>query len=169
MTTVSPISFLTPSEYTSAPLQVRMSARLETDPETLFAVVSEHETWTSWFPVLTAVTIDHSQAAEAGGTGTVRHCTLDGGVQLVERIVGFSQNQGFGYMIEDGNPMGVSGHLAVVDLQPDAAGGTRLAWFQYFDHPDAVSFQPQVVGMLSGGFHSLIDRFGGELLETSFG
>ncbi|MCQ3973770.1 MAG: hypothetical protein DPW09_10030 [Anaerolineae bacterium] len=156
-------------EVTRAPRRLTKSARLHAGQAEVFDFVRRHEAWANWFPIVEAVKVDNSQAETPDGNGCVRHCTLTNGAQFTEKIVGYEAPHQFGYAVEDNNAMGMQGHLAVVTLQAEAPQRTRLTWYQYFNHPEAETFTEQVNEILDGGIQNLIERFGGESLETVFG
>lgn len=156
-------------QVTHAPRRLTKSIRLHARQDEVFSFIRQHEKWTNWFPVLEAVSVDNRQAQSPGGNDCIRHCTLVNGAQFSERIVGYDAPNQFGYAIEDGNPLGVQGHLAVVTVEAEAAGSSTLRWYQYFDHPQAETFVQEVNQILDGGIQNLFERFGGEPLETVFG
>ena len=162
------IGTLNIDQVTRAPRRLSKSVRLEAGQKKVFDFIRQHENWTRWFPILKAVSVDNSQAQSAGGNNCIRHCTLVNGVQFSEKIVGYDPPNQFGYAIEDDNPLGVQGHLAVVTVEAEAGGGSILRWHQYFDHPQAETFVQEVNQILDGGIQSLLERFGGESLETVF-
>jgi uncharacterized protein YndB with AHSA1/START domain len=154
-------------EVTQAPLRLVKTARLLAPPAEVFAVVSDHVGTGAWFPVVESVQIDNSHAEVADGHGAIRYCTLSNGAVLTEKIVGFEPAHLFGYAVADGNAFGVQGHLALINLEAEAAGSTLLTWRQYFNHADIDLLTKEISAMLDGGIQGLIDRFGGELLKTT--
>ena len=105
-------------DVTQAPLQVTRSLRVKATREKVFEFIADHSGWTSWFPILADVEVDNSAAQTPGGSGAVRTCTLVNGARFAENIVGYEAPAGFGYAIEDGNPLGVSGPLCSSAKRP---------------------------------------------------
>ena len=163
------IGTLNIDEVTTAPLQFTKAVRLNTAQAEVFDFVRDHADWSSWFPVVEAVKVDDSQAAEPGGNGCVRHCTLVNGAQFAENIIGYDAPRQFGYAIEANNPFGVDEHLAVITVEAESDDSSRLTWYQFFNHQDAQVFINDANGILDEGINNLIGRFGGELLETIIG
>jgi len=155
-------------EVTQAPLRLVKTARLLAPPTDVFAVVSDHVGTEAWFPVIERVQVDNTNAEVVGGYGATRYCTLSNGAVLTEKIVEFDPPHLFGYAVADGNAFGVQGHLALINLETDAAGNTLLTWQQYFNHPAIDVLTKEISAMLDGGIQGLINRFGGELLKTTF-
>lgn len=155
-------------EVAQTPLRLIKTARLLASPAEVFAVVSDHVGTGAWFPVVEKVQVDNTHAEVAGGQGATRYCTLSNGAVLTEKIVGFDPPHLFGYAVADGNTFGVQGHLALINLETDAKSHTLLTWRQYFNHPDIDALTKEISAMLDGGIQGLIDRFGGELLKTTF-
>jgi hypothetical protein len=56
--------------------------------------------------------------------------------------------------------MDMNGHLAVVLLAANEAGGTTVCWQFYFDHPDVDGMVAQTEGALQQGLSGLIEIFG---------
>ena len=80
---------------------------------------------------------------------------------LEEEIRVWKPNCAQAYGLREGNPMGMSGHLAVVLLAPNETGGTTVRFQHYFNHPDVDMMATQVAGALQQGISGLIEVFGG--------
>ncbi len=154
-------------EVTQAPLRLARSAWLKASQEKVFGLVSHHEELSKLIPWVRSVTMDNSQAAVEGGVGARRCCNFGNGLVLEETIVAWYPPYMYAYACaEETNPFGLTGHLGLVICEADGAKETILTWRHYFNHPNPAVMQEKMEGSLSLTMQTLLNRFGGRLLET---
>jgi len=141
------------NQHTSAPLQMTKTAELPVSPEEVFATLADYKAMPEWFPGMSAVTVDSSNAETEKGEGTVRVCSF-GDQSMTEDIVLFDAPGKLGYAIRDGNFMGMSDHFALVTVEPKN-DGSLLSWHQFFNHPDVEAFKAKGGAMLDRAFKNL--------------
>lgn len=143
--------------YTSAPLQITKTVDLPASPETVFATLADYAAMPSWFPGMSALRID-SSSARGEGEGVVRVCSFGPAQSMTEDIVLFDAPKKLAYAIRDGNFMGLSGHFALISVEPKG-DGSLLTWHQFFNHPDPEAFKVQGEAMLDGAFENLLVHY----------
>lgn len=109
---------------------IRREVRFDHSADVVWAVVSDVGALDTWFPGLTACTLEHD------GDGDVRTVTLRSGISLPERIVTNDPVQRrLQYRIEAGP---VSDHLATLDVI-DLDDGTCLGVYSTDAEPDVMA------------------------------
>ena len=149
-----------PLKFTQAPLRAERTVSLNASPDKVWALISDHEKLPTYLSFVQKVTVDNANATTANGVGAVRTCSI-GDIALIEDIRLSEANRALAYSVQDGNPMGMTGHLGVALLAANETGGTTVRWQAYFDHPDVDMMTAQVQGGLQQGISGLIEIFGG--------
>ena len=154
-------------EVTQAPLRLARSAWLKASQEKVFWLVSNPEALSKLIPWVRSVMMDNSQAVVEGGVGARRCCNFGNGLVLEETIVSWHPPSMYAYAcVEETNPFGLTGHLGLVTCEADSAEETILTWRHYFDHPNPAAMQEKMEDSLSMTMQTLLNRFGGRVLET---
>ena len=110
---------LDPLQFTKAPLRAEQTVSLNAPPEKVWALISDHEKLPTYLSMVEKVTVDNSIASTANGVGAVRSCSI-GAMTLEEEIQIWKPNRALAYALREGNPMGMSGHLAARGKSPAA-------------------------------------------------
>lgn len=142
---------------TQAPLQLTKAVKIAAGPEEVFAKLTDYAAMPGWFPGMTEVVTDNSAAEAENGTGAVRVCSF-GPERMTEDIVLFEPPAKLAYAVRDGNFMGMSGHLALITVEPEE-GGSLVTWRQFFEHPDAEAFNEQGGAMLEAALNNVSSHF----------
>ena len=163
------IGSLEVDKITQAPVQVIRSVTLAATPQQVFDFVTDHQNWPGFLSPIESVAVTGD-----GRRGSQRSFALAGGGTVSERIVAFDEPGAdgmatFAYAVEPGNPFGVQGHLAVLELRPADGGGTALSYHQFFDHPDLTAIAPVIAGGTDEILAHILYRFGGDLRGASHG
>ena len=149
------------TDWTSAPLQIGMTARFDVSPEIVFHALSDPEMMCRTFPWMERVSIDSSLAVDKGGVGTIRTCTLGNGLVLEEEIVDWQPPQGYAFRgFDETHPFGMRGHVGVLAFA-SVKHGTQLTWQQYFDHSNVVAMREQLAESMQSALTALVQRYGG--------
>lgn len=141
-------------QYTSATLQITKTMVLNAKSEQVFSRLTNYTAMPNWFPGMSEVKVDNSGARATNETGAVRICSFGPEQNMTEDIVIFDEPFKLGYAIRDGNFMGMSKHFALVTVEPEN-NGSKLSWYQFFDHPDPESFNIQGNALMDGAFKNL--------------
>lgn len=75
----------------TAPFQAEGTAVAAATPEQIWAVLTDHETWPSWFG--TSLKVVKVTSDPATGVGSTRDVTLQGGVTVSERFIVWEENR----------------------------------------------------------------------------
>ena len=163
--TGSTIGGLNITNFTKAPLRLLQSVWLKAPQEKIFSMVSTPNELVKLFPWIQSVSVD--KAGVEGSLGARRCCNFGNGMVLEETIVGWNPPHMYAYTCHDEiNPFGLKGHLGLVTCQIGVEDGATLTWRQYFDHPNPQAMVEKIDGSLSMAIQKLMNRFGGNLLET---
>ncbi len=138
-------------ELTTAPMQFEIEVELMASPADVFAYISDSTNADDMIGAVTGVTVS--------GDGTSRELTLADGSTVTETIiVNDAGLMSFAYSLPGDNPMGLSNHLAVMQVRPaDERDGSILAWQQYFDGEGSEA----AMALYTEAAASLAERFGG--------
>ncbi len=138
-------------ELTMAPMQFEIEVELTASPADVFAFVSDSDNVDEMIGAVSGVSVS--------GDGMSRDLTLADGTMVTETIlVDDAGMMSFAYSLPAGNPLGLSNHLAVMQVRPaDERDGSVLAWQQYFDGEAS----DEVMALYTEAAASLADRFGG--------
>ena len=149
-----------PRKFTDAPLRAERTFTLNAPPEKVWALISDHEKVPTYLSMVEKVTVDNSHAVTLSGVGAVRTCTISG-MAFEEEMRLWEPNRALVYSLHEGNPVGMTGHLAVALLAPNKTGGTTVRWQFHFNHPDADTMATQSAAALQQAVSGLIEVFGG--------
>jgi len=95
---------------------IRHHVEIDRKPDEVWALVTDSNAWTKWFPGMDGVTVSDD--------GASRTVTLGGGLELVEDIVtNDAELRRFQYRLA-GGPMPVEYHLGTIDVL--ASGSSTL-------------------------------------------
>lgn len=98
---------------------IRHHVEIDRKPDEVWALVTDSNAWTQWFPGMESVTVSDD--------GTSRTVALGPGLELVEDIVtNDAELRRFQYRIS-GGPMPVEYHLGTIDVLP-SGGGTLVVY-----------------------------------------
>lgn len=152
---------------TTAPMQAKVTARLDAAPAEVWAYVSDNKNLEEYGAALgvEAVKLDTSNAT-ADGVGVVRECSAMGGKSFRERVVYADPPYVFGYAAFE-NPLGLDDHLGLVIVRPAADGKTELEWRQYFNpaDPEAGGSMEMKAKMMTAGLVAFFTKkYGGEVV-----
>ena len=132
------------SQWTSAPLQITLTAVIDAAPDVVFQAFSDPEMMCQVFSWVDGVTIMPPAANGAQAVGALRRCMLINGLVLEEEIVDWRPPYGYTYRgIDATHPFGMRGHVGVLSSAP-AKHGSRLVWQQYFEHSNAPAMREQM-------------------------
>lgn len=144
--------------YTDAPLRMTKTVALPGEPEAVFSTLTNYKAMPEWFPGMSAVTVNNLDAGAEGGEGAVRVCTFGPDQEITEDIVIFDAPNTLAYAVRNGNFMGMTGHFALLTVEPKK-GGSLLSWHQYFNHPDPAAFNARGGAMLDGALRNLLKQY----------
>lgn len=114
-------------------VRIEVSRRIAAPPDTVWAILSEHEGMKRWAPVREVVR-RRAGAPDPNGEGAIR--TIRGhGLVIDERITVFKPGERLEYAVIAGAP--IRDHAGAVVLASDA-GGTQVTW--------SVRFRPLIPG-----------------------
>ncbi|MGR3513205.1 MAG: SRPBCC family protein [Paracoccaceae bacterium] len=138
-------------ELTMAPMQFAIEVELAASPTDVFDYVSDSMNVVDMISAVSAV-------AKSSDSMT-RELTLQDGTRVAEDIlVDDDGKMSFAYRLQDGNPMGLTNHLAVMQVRPaEERDGAVLSWQHYFDGETS----DQVMALYTEAAASLTERFGG--------
>ena len=138
-------------ELTMAPMQFTIEIELAASPVDVFAYVSDSNNVDDMIGAVSVVSVSND--------GTSRDLTLADGTEVTETIlVNDAGKMSFAYSLPDGNPLGMSNHLAVMQVRPaEERDGSVLSWQQYFDGETS----EEVMALYTEAAANLTDRFGG--------
>lgn len=138
-------------ELTLAPMQFEIEVELAASPADVFAFVSDS--------MNVGEIIDGIAGVEVSGDGMMRDLTLADGTVVSETIkVSDASQMSFAYSLPAENPMGLSNHLAVIQVRAaDERGGSVLSWQQYFDGEASADAS----ALYLAAAQRLAERFGG--------
>lgn len=143
--------------YTSAPLQITKTLNLPASSEKTFATLSDYTRMPSWFPDMSQVVVDNSNANNENEEGAIRICSFQD-QSMKEDIVLFDAPNKLGYTIRNGNFMGMSEHFALIIVESKNKD-SLLTWYQFFNHPDLKAFKAKGSAMLDEAFKNLRTQF----------
>ncbi|WP_299774884.1 SRPBCC family protein [uncultured Tateyamaria sp.] len=138
-------------ELTMAPMQFAIEVELAASPADVFAFVSDSNNVDDMIGVVSSVSVS--------GDGMSRDLTLADGTVVTETIlVNNAGKMSFAYSLPGDNPLGLSNHLAVMQVRPaEEREGAVLSWQQYFEGETS----EEVMALYTEAAASLTDRFGG--------
>ncbi len=138
-------------ELTMAPMQFAIEVELAASPADVFAFVSDSNNVDEMIGAVSNVSVSND--------GTSRDLTLADGTVVTETIlVNDAGKMSFAYSLPAGNPLGLSNHLAVMQVRPaEERDGAVLSWQQYFDGETS----EEVMALYTEAAASLTERFGG--------
>lgn len=126
--------------------QVTVTRRVEVDPHRVWSTIAAGDGLEKWLPVIAACRLDGS------GEGAVRHCTMDNGAQLTERIVEVDHvRRVFRYTIDE-HPLPANGLTGAVEVRADTPVGSVVSWGASFDA------EPQHREQLEAMFRDVYDQ-----------
>lgn len=131
----------------SSPVQVIKYIQVDASLRDTWNLVGNHELLPSYAPMIESVDIDKSQAKRDGQTGVIRQCNVAGMGPAKERIVSYDAPYSFSYSAFV-NPMGMTNHLATLELIKLEDKKTLIVWKQHFNHPQPAMIASQLDGML---------------------
>ena len=100
-------------------LQIDVWARAEADPQHVWGLLTDVDSWATWAP------FDEIAVEEGHEVGEVRR-VRSGRVTTRERVVAFEPPHRYVYQIVSGLP--VRDYIAEVLLVPASGGGTEVQW-----------------------------------------
>lgn len=138
-------------ELTMAPMQFAIEVELAASPADVFAFVSDSNNVDDMIGAVSDVSLSSD--------GTSRDLTLADGTVVTETIlVNDAGKMSFAYSLPGDNSLGLSNHLAVMQVRPaEERDGAVLSWQQYFDGETS----EEVMALYTEAAASLTDRFGG--------
>ena len=153
------------ARWTTAPLQITLTATLDTTPDVIFHALSDPEMMCQVFSWMDRVTVAPSATSGSQAVGALRTCILGNGLVLEEEIVGWQPPQGYAYRgIDATHPFGMRGHISVLSFN-SAECGCQLVWQQYFDHSNVPAMREQLEQSMEAAVDALLRRFGGRSLS----
>jgi carbon monoxide dehydrogenase subunit G len=112
------------------PLRIDARYSIGAKPEQLFSVLGDLEGITKFFPMIHHATVAH--ATSCAGEGSLRVCSVRGMGKVSERIVWWSEPNGYAYRA-NGSLVPLRDHLGIILISADDDGSALLEWRQYFD------------------------------------
>jgi hypothetical protein len=113
--------------------QLSVTAHSTASPAAVFALLADLDTWSQWGR-WTSTTLESTDPDGGGGVGAVR-CLVSRSLGRTttsrERVVELVPARRVAYELLSGLPL--VGYRGVVELAPDAAGGTTITWSSRFD------------------------------------
>ena len=138
-------------ELTMAPMPFEIEVELGASPADVFAFVSDSNNVDDMFGAVSDVSM-------SGDGMTCDPTPADGTVVTETILVNDAGTMSYAYRLPVGNPLGLSSHLAVMQVPPaEERDGSILAWQQYFDGVPSA----EVMALYTDAAASLADRFGG--------
>lgn len=140
--------------------KVQQSIVVSTDPDTVFAQVSDHENTHLWVPKVKQVTL-LSEGTPRNGVPAIRRVEFRpfGWSTIDEKITAYDEaTRTFSYSIIAGMP-GVRDHLGTFEVVP-TEGGSKVTWTVRFD------FNPILWGLFAGTFVKTFGKAMKEGLES---
>ncbi len=148
------------TQWTIAPLQISLTATLDTSTDVAFHALSDPVMMCRVFPWMDSVVVDSSSTGPYG-VGAVRTCALDNGLVIEEEIIGWQPPHGYAYRgFDETHPFGMLGHVGVLSFE-SAANGCELTWQQYFSHANIPAMREQLQQSMQAAMDRLVQRFGG--------
>lgn len=152
-------------DFTEAPLRLAGTFGFDCAPEALWPVVTEASGIASWLPIISGGSHDNSTSDHPGvcGVGSKRYCQTVGMGVLDETILHFDAPRACVYNVKNAM-MPIRDHAAVMVLEPEAGGGTRFTWHQYYRDKGLVMkwiFPHMMTTFINFGMRELTRRFGG--------
>lgn len=139
-----------------APERVRLVHRFRSDPATVFAALSEHE---SLGPAFGAkITRLRDGDTDRNGVGSARTLKVGPAPSFVETVTTFEAPTLIEYEITEGSPL--TGHWGRQEFSPTGDGGTRLEYTIGFDSkiPGLAAIVAAVLSrLLRRGLPTLVD------------
>lgn len=146
-------------QWTTASLQLEVSARIHAQPTEIFAALTKPEEMCLLFSWMHEVSVDNSNATVPNGLGARRRCAFGNGMVLEEIIVGWEPPWRHAYRgLDETHPFGMVGHLGIIECHP-TEGGTSLIWQQYFEHPNPAAMCKQLNASMQMAIQNLQERF----------
>lgn len=162
-------------DFTDAPLQIVVMARVQTTPERAFQLVAIE--LDEWFLALGNIRFDNTRSVNGPseiGAGSVRSCDLDGDL-LVEDLLYWQPSRVYAYSIQFDKgtvKMPIENHLGVFIVEADGSGGSLITWRQYFNkrfHIMAPFLNYYMRNsLMKKGLGELIETHGGSFVEPNF-
>jgi len=114
-------------ELTMAPMQFAIEVELAASPADVFAFVTN--------PDNVAKVVEGVDCAMMAADGMSRDLIMSDGSKIKETIhVNDAGKMSFAYSLAEGNPMGLSNHLGVLQVRPaEERDGAIVSWQQYYD------------------------------------
>ena len=114
-------------ELTMAPMQFAIEVELSAPPADVFAFVTNTDN--------IAKVVEGVDGAMMAADGMSRDLIMSDGSKITESIhVNDAGKMSFAYSLDEGNPMGLSNHLGVLQVRPaEEREGSVLTWQQYYD------------------------------------
>lgn len=141
--------------------EIYLSAVIPAPIGEVWKVVGDYAHIFEWHPVVEKTVMKEGPAADE--VGSMRHCTLADGTQILERQTARSDDEYYyGYTITDDSPMPMTNHEATVRLREITDGDrTLMEWHTRLDpDPGAEDEMPAMMRQaLWAGFESIKARF----------
>ncbi|MEM7345184.1 MAG: SRPBCC family protein [Chloroflexota bacterium] len=148
------------TQWTTAPLQITVTTRLNTSSDVAFQALSDPEMMCQLFSWMDNVTVAPSVVGGPLAVGVLRTCILENGLVLEEEIVAWHPPQGYAYRgIDATHPFGMRGHVSAISFVSHE-DGCQIVWQHYFDHPNVSAMREQLKQSMNVAIDTLIRRFG---------
>lgn len=141
----------------TATQRVHVTQKYSSEPEVVFAKISEHENLAILLP--TSVNRVRNGDSERNGVGSVRRLRVFGfGPAFEETITAVVAPERIEYTITKGSPL--RNHSGVITITPDETGGSVLEWVIEFSTPVpgmAAVLQKALTASISKGLPKLAE------------
>lgn len=119
-------------QLTEAPLQLRVTREFPVSQEQLFAMLKDFEAAPKWIPFVRHVEVDHTEATEPGGVGTIRKMRSPVGSVTEERVRAIDPPSFLAYSAADEGLWGMyTDHTSVLACRSLAVDRCELSWSVY--------------------------------------
>jgi hypothetical protein len=136
--------------------QVERSIRLAAPAAEVWALIGPFDAMPRWHPAMLSCRLAEEDEA------TLRHLTVVGRIQLVERLVSLDDAaRTCRYTLIDG-PLPVEGYRAMLHVADNGDASATVVWSSIFEPagaPEDVAVEA-IVGIYDSGLNSLAERFG---------
>ena len=150
--------------YTTAKLKMQGEFLINTNPESLFELVTDPDLIASWFGMIKGGFTDHSLSNNNNewGEGSKRICYSNMGT-LNETIYYWRAPYIAAYNVKSWS-MPVKDHCSVMIIQPLGVGRCKLTWRHYFNYKGVIMknfFPYMMVNLMNKGLKEITNKFGG--------
>ena len=113
--------------------KVRVTQHIAGDLETVFDLISDHETFLGRFPGMHARVVTPG-SPDPNGLGCMREVLVDRKIRYLEEIVAWSKPTSFEYLIREAS-IPIRHYGSRLELSSVSNGGTDITWTSHYDIP----------------------------------